>query len=183
MHLAEINANAFANVISDRWTTLVKAANYGTALPVGAASTWSAPGTVLPPIYAAAKNYSVKNLIVDGSHLAYLLPTDKFKFKLGEAGAFGFDLIAEQNRWTSADTNTVGFICEPDAIAVASGLPVDMPAGEFLNLNAITVAGVEITAQSAAWYSRATRTHWASFDIMFGAAANDTTAAEVLISA
>ena len=33
------------------------------------------------------------------------------------------------------------------------------------------------------WYSRASRAHMASYDIMFGAAAADTTQAEVLITA
>ena len=128
-NLAQINANKLADVISDRWTALVVTGTYGTALTIGAAASFTSAG--LSPIYGAAKNFSVKNLILDGGHLGYLLPTDKFQFRLGEAGAFGFDLIAEQNRWTGATANTVGFICEPNAIAVASGLPVDLPSGEF----------------------------------------------------
>jgi len=32
------------------------------------------------------------------------------------------------------------------------------------------------------WVSRATRTMWASYDVMFGAAAGDTTQAELLVT-
>lgn len=183
-HLAEINANQFADVISDRWTTLVKASNYGTALTVGTGASWAgAQATVLPPIFAAAKNYSTRNLILDGSHLAYLLPTTHESFRLGEQGAYGFDLIAMQNRWTSADANTVGFICEPDAIALASGLPVSPPTNQFDSIGTVNIEGIDLTVQTYGWYNTAGRVMWASYDVMFGAAANDTTAAEVLISA
>jgi hypothetical protein len=46
-------------------------------------------------------------------------------------GYFGFANILEQNDWTGAIANTAGFVCGQDAIAVASGLPVGMIAGEF----------------------------------------------------
>lgn len=179
--IAEKNAQAFANALSDVWTALVTVANYGTAIIVGVAATFDA--TDLAPIFAVAKNYGSKNLILDGGHLAYLLPTDKFKFRLGEEGAYNFDLIAEQNRWTGATANTVGFICDPNAIAVCSGLPIDLPSQEFLELNTVTVESLGLTVQLCHWFSRAGREHWMSFDVMFGAQAGDTTAAEVLVTA
>ncbi len=179
--VAAKNAQSFANALSDIWTALVTTANYGTGISIGAAATFDASD--LAPIYAAAKNYGSKNLILDGGHLAYLLPTDKFKFRLGEEGAYNFDLIAEQNRWTSATTNTVGLICDPAAIAVASGLPMALPSGEFIELGTVTVDSLGLTVQMAHWFSRAGRVHWMSYDVMFGAAAGDTTAAELLLAA
>lgn len=180
-HLAEGSARIFANAISDQWTALLKAATYGTALTIGAASNFDADD--LRPILAAAKNFDAKNLVLDGGHLAYLLPKDKNAFRLGEQGAYGFDLIAEQNRWTGADSNTAGFVCSPNAIALASGLPVALPAEEFLSLGTVVIPGVNLTVQTATWFSRASRTFWSSFDVMLGAAAGDTTQAEVLITA
>ncbi len=178
--IAAKNAQSFANALSDIWTALVTTGNFGTGLSIGAAATFDASD--LAPIYAAAKNYGSKNLILDGGHLAYLLPTDKFKFRLGEEGAYNFDLIAEQNRWTGATANTVGLICDPGAIAVASGLPMAVPAGEFIELGTVTVEGLDLTVQMAHWFSRAGRVHWMSYDVMFGAAAGDTTAGEVLLA-
>ena len=175
---AEKNAQTFANAISDLVTAVMTVANFGAATSIGAAATFDASD--LAPIYALAKNFGSKNLILDGGHLAYLLPTDKLKFALGEAGAYGFDLIAEQNRWTGAPVNTVGFICDPNAIAVASGLPVELPSGEFMELNTVEIGSIGLTVQLAHWFSRAGRVHWMSYDVMFGAIAGDTTAGEVL---
>jgi hypothetical protein len=129
-----------------------------------------------------SKNYGSKNLLLDGGHLAYLLPTDKQSFRIGEAGAYGFDLISEQNRWTSATANTCGFICDPNAIAVGAALPLDLPSSEFMSLATVTVPGIGLSVLAATWFSRAGRVYWASFDAMFGAAACDTTAAELLVT-
>ena len=179
-NLAQINAQTFVNSISDVYTALMVAANFGAATTIGAAANFDSAD--LPPILALAKNYRSKNLLLDGGHLAYLLPTDKFQFALGEAGAYGFDLIAEQNRWTNGVANIAGFICSPDAIAVASGLPVELPSGEFLQMSTISLP-IGLTVQSCVWFSRAGRVHWASYDVMFGAGPGDTTQAENLVTA
>ena len=97
-------------------------------------------------------------------------------------GRFGFDVIAENNRWTSAETNTVGFVCGPDSIAIAAGLPVGMIAGEFIEQRTVTTNN-GLSCLLSVWYSRASRSHMASYDIMFGAAAADTTQAEILTTA
>ncbi len=178
---AEKNSQTFANAISDVVTGVMTLANFGAGTAIGAAATFDASD--LAPIYALAKNYGSKNLILDGGHLAYLLPTDKFKFRLGEEGAYNFDLIAEQNRWTGAIANTVGFICDPNAIAVASGLPASLPSGEFIELNTVTVPALGLSILLTHWFSRGGRVHWMAYDVMFGAIAGDTTAGEVLVSA
>jgi hypothetical protein len=94
-------------------------------------------------------------------------------------GYFGFANILEQNDWTGASTNAVGFVCGQDAIAIASGLPVGMIAGEFVEQRSVDLSN-GLSVLLSVWYSRATRAHMASYDIMFGAAAADTTQAEVL---
>lgn len=179
--LAEINAHQFSDAISDVMTALMIAGNYGAATTIGAASAFDSAD--LPAIMALAKNYRRKHLLLDGGHLAYLLPTDRDKFRIGEAGAYGFDGIFEQNRWTGATTNAAGFVTGPDAIAVAAGMPVDLPAGQFLSLNNVTLEDIGLTVMTASWFNTAGRVHWASYDVMFGAAAADTTQAEVLVTA
>lgn len=181
MTVADKNAQAFANAISDIWTALLIVGNYGATTVIGLATAFDASDLAI--IYALAKNYNSKNLILDGGHLAFLLPTDKMKFRLGEEGAYNFDLIAEQNRWTGAVANTAGFICDPQAIAVASGLPVNLPSGDFIELGTISIASLGLTVQLCHWFSRAGRVHWMSYDVMFGAAAGDITAGEVLVTA
>jgi len=190
--LAQGSADLFAYGISDKITALMTVANYGTAVTIGTAANFDTSD--LPAILAAAKNYRSKNLILDGGHIARMLfsgtltaaagtvPVPDARYGPLNNSRFGFDLIAENNRWTSAEANTAGFVCGPDAIAIAAGLPVGMVAGEFIEQRAVTTNN-GLSCLLSVWYSRATRSHMASYDIMFGAAAADTTQAEVLITA
>jgi ATP-dependent protease ClpP protease subunit len=184
--LAAGSADLFAYGISDVLTALMVSGNYGAATVIGTAANFDTSD--LPAILALAKNYRSKNLILDGGHIARLqfsAASNTFpdsRLELLANGRFGFDVVAENNRWTSAETNTAGFVCGPDAIAIASGLPVGMIAGEFLEQRAVTTAN-GLSCLLSVWYSRASRSHMASYDIMFGAAAADTTQAEVLVTA
>jgi len=184
--LAAGSADLFAYGISDVLTALMVSGNYGAATVIGTAANFDTSD--LPAILALAKNYRSKNLILDGGHIARLQfssASNTFpdsRLELLANGRFGFDVVAENNRWTSAEANTAGFVCGPDAIAIASGLPVGMIAGEFLEQRAVTTAN-GLSCLLSVWYSRASRAHMASYDIMFGAAAADTTQAEVLVTA
>lgn len=179
-HIAEINAEAFANLISDRVTAVITTGNFGTALTIGTAANFDADD--LSPILAVAKNYRQKNLILDGGHLAYITPKTTEQLDWSATGAFGFSKIAEQNRWTGATANTAGFVCGPDAIAVASGMATELPSNEFLSLTNTTLKN-GLTVRTAVWFARAGRKFWCAHDVMFGAAPGDTTQAEVLITA
>jgi ATP-dependent Clp endopeptidase proteolytic subunit ClpP len=184
--LAQGSADLFANGISDVVTALMIAGNYDSPVTIGTAANFDTSD--LPAILALAKNYRSKSLILDGGHLARLqfsaaantFPDGRFAALAN--GKFGFDLIAENNRWTSAVANTVGFVCGPDAIAIASGLPVGMIAGEFIEQRVVTTAN-GLSALLSVWYSRSTRSHYASYDIMFGAGVGDATQAEILVTA
>jgi hypothetical protein len=194
--LAAGSADLFAYGISDKLTALMTSANYGTPASgagiIGTAANFDSSD--LPQILALAKNYRSKNLILDGGHLARIQFSGTTTAAAGTAafpdsrygplnnGRFGFDVIAENNRWTSATANTVGFVCGPDAIAIAAGLPVGMIAGEFVEQRTVTTTN-GLSCLLSVWYSRATRSHMASYDIMFGAAVGDDTQAEILVTA
>ena len=190
--LAAGSADLFAYGISDVLTALMVSGNYGAATVIGTAANFDSSD--LPLILALAKNYRSKNLILDGGHLARIQFSGTTTAAAGTAafpdgrygplnnGRFGFDVIAENNRWTSAETNAVGFVCGPDSIAIAAGLPVGMIAGEFIEQRTVTTNN-GLSCLLSVWYSRASRSHMASYDIMFGAAAADTTQAEVLTTA
>jgi len=184
--LAQGSADLFANGISDVVTALMIAGNYDSPVTIGTAANFDTSD--LPAILALAKNYRSKSLIIDGGHLARLqfsgaanyFPDGRLTSLAN--GKFGFDLIAENNRWTSAVANTVGFVCGPDAIAIASGLPVGMIAGEFIEQRVVTTSN-GLSCLLSVWYSRSTRSHYASYDIMFGAGVGDATQAEILVTA
>jgi hypothetical protein len=197
--LAAINADVFANAISDIWTALDIVGNFGTAQIIGLSSAFDPAD--LPAIFTTAKNFRVRNLLLDGAYIGQLFPGVVANFQAGIGlaqqqsrtvfpGLFGFDNIAMQNRWTGATANSVGFVASPDAIAVAAGLPIAQPPGEFISLTSVNVDGagsnsvsLGLVVQLAVWYARASRTVWASYDVMFGAAPGDTTQGKGLVSA
>jgi ATP-dependent Clp endopeptidase proteolytic subunit ClpP len=190
--LAQGSAEIFALGISKKITAQMTAALFGAGTVIGAASSFDSSD--IPAILALAKNYRNKLLLLDGGHMARLMFSGQLTAAAGtnpfpdsrygplNNGYFGFANIFEQNDWTSAIANTVGFVCGQDAIAVASGLPVGMIAGEFLEQRTVELSN-GLSVLLSVWYSRASRAHMASYDIMFGAAAADTTQAEVLITA
>ena len=190
--LSQGSAEIFALAISKKVTAVMTSGNYGAGTTIGTAANFDSSD--LPAILALAKNYRQKLLLLDGGHLARLMFSGQLTASAGtnpfpdsrygplNNGYFGFANILEQNDWTGAIANTAGFVCGQDAIAVASGLPVGMIAGEFLEQRTVELSN-GLSVLLSVWYSRATRAHMASYDIMFGAAAADTTQAEVLITA
>ena len=189
--LSQGSAEIFALAISKKVTAVMTSTNYGAGTTIGTAANFDSSD--LPAILALAKNYRQKLLLLDGGHLARLMFSGQLTAAAGtnpfpdsrygplNNGYFGFANILEQNDWTGAIANTAGFVCGQDAIAVASGLPVGMIAGEFLEQRTVELSN-GLSVLLSVWYSRATRAHMASYDIMFGAAAADTTQAEVLIT-
>jgi ATP-dependent protease ClpP protease subunit len=190
--LAQGSAEIFALGISKKITAQMTAALFGAGTVIGTAANFDSSD--IPAILALAKNYRQKLLLLDGGHIARLQfsglltasagtnPFPDSRYGPLNNGYFGFANILEQNDWTGAIANTAGFVCGQDAIAVASGLPVGMIAGEFLEQRTVELSN-GLSVLLSVWYSRASRSHMASYDIMFGAAAADTTQAEVLITA
>jgi hypothetical protein len=179
--LAGKAAQAFGNAISDVWTTLLKASSYGAGRIIGPAANFDS-GT-LAEVHADSKNYSSRSLVLDGSYTGRLLNMNAETFKATPAsGAFGFDRSAEQNRWTGSDSNVVGLVCSPDAIAVASGLPFPVPGDEYFINKTITIPGIQLSVLLLAWIDRSTRSEWMSLDAMFGAAPGDTGQLKLLTS-
>jgi ATP-dependent Clp endopeptidase proteolytic subunit ClpP len=184
--LAAGSADVFALGISKKITAVMTSANYGAGTTIGAAANFDTSD--LPAILALAKNYRQKLLLLDGGHLARLqfsAAANTFpdaRFGPLNNGFFGFNNILEQNDWTGAIANTAGFVCGQDAIAIASGLPVGMIAGEFVEQRTVESQN-GLSVLLSVWYSRSTRSHMASYDIMFGVAAGDKTQAEVLVTA
>jgi len=185
MDFSRAAANNLANAVSDAITALMVAGTtaengFGTQIPIDTAANFAPED--MGTIYAAARNYATTNLLLDHAYLAKLIPTNREAFMLGEARAFGFDGIYTQNRWTGATANTVGFVCDKTAIAVASGLGLELPANQFISAQTTTLKN-GLTVATRVWFNTATRTTWAAHDLMFGAAVGDGTAGEMLSNA
>lgn len=177
--LVPTNARVLAEGIHAKMTALMIAANYGAATTIGAASSFDA--TDLPAILALGKSYDRCTLLLDGGHLAYLLPGDRTKFAFGEPGAYGFDGgIYKNNLWTGGVANICGFVCGPDALVNGWGMAEGLPSGEAISQSTVDVNGIPFGL--SVWFSRATRAVWASFQVMHGCAVGDATQAENLVT-
>lgn len=180
--LAEKNARAYGLQLSKLWTAKVLVATYGASTAIDAAASFT--NADLPEILALAKDYGKKSLILDGGHYAYLMPTDKDSFSFGnEFRGYGFDGIYEQNDWTNATVTAgtiAGFVCDTGALAVAAGQCQELPSAEFISQTSMTLPQIGLPVQQNMWFSRGSRALWCSFDTMFGVAAGDPNAAEVL---
>lgn len=178
--LVPTNAKVLAEGIHAKMTALMIAANYGAATVIGAAASFDSAD--LPGILALGKNYDSVRLLLDGGHLAYLLPTTRDSFIFGEPGAYGFDGgIYKNNLWTGGVANICGFVCGPDAIVNAWGMAEGLPAGDAISQSTVDVNGIPFSL--TVWFSRGTRTVWGSFQVMHGCAVGDATQAENLVTA
>ena len=99
---------------------------------------------------------------------------------------FGWDEIAETSAWASPQglpgttNSTIGIGLNPQACVVAARLPITPPEGipgnTLLQTN-VTIPGLDLTIAVFQWFSLASRSLWASYGVVFGAAAGDLTAA------
>ena len=179
--LADINLQVVANKIMDVALTPIDATNFPTNVTVAQTSFVAAN---VKTLWAAAAKSSVKNLVLDSVAYAQLLPTTMTDIG-ARSGYAGFDGVYLNTRWTGAGTNVYGFACGPEAIAVVGGIPMIDPtvAGLLAASKVITIEGLGLSVQINTWGSLSSRSAWASFDVMFGAALGDNTAVARCISA
>jgi hypothetical protein len=183
--LAAKNLRQLANKIIDVALTPVTTTNFGSAVvDVDAATDVTA--TSLKTLWGALKDGSERNLVVDGSIYAQFLPSNLDGFSLAgngrNTGIYGFDGFYFNNRWDGAGSTIKGFAASPEAIALASGVPVSSPVSDDLIAQEnILIGDLGLTVQMSMWSSRATRSLWASYDVMFGAAKGDGDALKLLV--
>lgn len=152
-----------------------------------------APNTMdfskLQNLWAALKKSNIRNIILDGEYLAGLINVPTFFQQAdtksgGGWSAFGWDYIALNTNWTTADAGVRGFACHPQAICCVAGLPLTPPniPGNTLSVSTAQIPDVNITIAVYQWFALASRTMFCSYDVMFGAAAGDTTAGVIVSS-
>lgn len=180
--LVDINLQSFANKVMDVAFTPLTTTNFQN---ITVAQTSIAVANLKTAWGLVAKS-PVKNIILDGTAFAQFLPSDRNSFTPGQ-GAYGYDGFFLNTRWTSAGTNIYGFAGGPNSLAFVAGLPqIDEEARADINATNIAVqlpGGSTLQVMASTWLSRATRTRWASWDVMFGAAKADNTAGLVFKSA
>lgn len=183
--LTEINAKAFAAKLLDLAFAVVTEENFGAAVVTSAAAAFDWPD--IPALWASLKKSDKKTLVLDSEFFARLLNKPSFFQTIGPGPGgfktFGLDGVYSCSRFTAAGPGVSGFICHPNAVAVVSGTPL-VPAGGGAGLGRqqYTLPGLNLTVVTHQWISLATRTLWASYDAIFGAAVGDPSCLKILKS-
>ncbi|MGA3266207.1 MAG: hypothetical protein ABSE16_05220 [Verrucomicrobiota bacterium] len=186
--LREKNLAMFADAVTVAATAPITAANFSAQTPL--IQTFGGFGfSDLATLQGQLQKSPIKNAILNGNYLARILNQPGFFQKTGtdmeDAGgyqAFGWNGIYEASNWTGAGNNVNGFACNPQAIVRATGLPLNptnIPGGT-LNSTMLDLPALGIAVQFNLWFSLSTRTLFASWDLIAGFAAGDTTAGVVV---
>lgn len=170
--LMQVNVQGFRDALLDvitgpmnglHWTNFIEAA-----------ATFSA--TNLRSIWSTLTKSPQKNIVLNGSYYANFLPTSLTDIgaRTGLAGFDGFDYCS---RWTGAGANVLGFASGPQAIGIATALPMyDDETKSDINATVINLdvaPGKTLPILMSTWLARASRTRWVSLDVMIGAAKLD----------
>jgi ATP-dependent protease ClpP protease subunit len=182
---AEQKAAEFGVKIKSLVNAIITTTNF-TATPLKSAA-GSFTASDLKTLWGQLKNAGRKNIILDGEYYARFLPDNLESFNPLAGNTFpGFDLFVNDNYWTGATTNTVGFACNPQAIGGAIGQPVEypnVPGASTLGRYAFTVPGIGIEASNFQWFNNSTRTAWWTIECMAGFAKSDASAGVLIMSA
>ena len=167
--LAAKNLQNLANKIVDVAMTPIDATNFANGSGVIAQAALVASD--LQAGWASIGTSPIKNVLLDSAAYSKFLPTTTQSLDLSK-GAYGFNGFYLNTRWTGAVSGTYGFVCGPDAIAQASGIPDIHPAVQkmLMDSRVIQIPSVGISVQMNVWGSVSSRAVWASYDVMYGAA-------------
>jgi hypothetical protein len=183
--LVMINSANFANKVMEVATapiTEANFANYNGGSYVGSPVLFGWAEMAL--LWGALKKATFKNAILDGEYIAGLNNLPSFYQASAVDGSaamkFGWNKIECNTDWSGAGAGCRGFVCDPRAIVRVDGLPLSPAqvgsAAVGLSESSAEIPGLGIRIAFYVWFNLATRTQWASYDVMFGVKECDTTA-------
>jgi ATP-dependent Clp protease, protease subunit len=188
--LVDAKLASLGSKISQVIGNYLKIANYVTLAPV-----ISVPGAFgfgnMATAWGELKKANRKNIMLDGEYLARIINNPAFLQATpvipgaGWKNVIGWDNVALHTEFSAAGANVRGFFGDETALGIIAGLPlVDSPAipGGILAQATGMLPGVNLGIAVYAWFNTATRTYWASFDLMFGANVLDGTAGGLIAS-
>jgi len=119
-----------------------------------------------------------RSLVLDGEYYSKLTHVAGF----GDSTNYGWTGIFNQSAgWTSAGPKVRGIACNPQAIVVVTGvlLPQRSP---IISQQYMTLGQTGLLVEYNRWLDPATRTQWASLDLVLGSAPADTTAGALVLA-
>jgi hypothetical protein len=186
--LIEAKLGSFLSKIVQVCTAPITAANFSTLAPLTASPT-AFGFSDLATLQGQLQKSRIKNCILAGSYLANISNTVGFFQKSGTLdglenawSAFGWDLIGLNTEWQGADPFVQGFACNPQAIGVICGLPLNAAENNMIQTAAAVLPGLDVAIQTNLWMDANARTMRATYDLMLGAALVDGSAGVIIKS-
>lgn len=189
--LIEAKLGSLLSKIVQIVTAPITVANFSTLAPLvinSAAFGFSDAAT----LQGQLQKSSIKNLMLAGPYQARLANTPGFFQTAGVVGgledawkAFGWSMIGLNTEWQGADPFVQGFACNPQAIGMIAGLPlnpVEGIPGNIIQVGTAVLPGVDIAISTYLWMDANARTMRATYDIMLGASLIDASAGIIIKS-
>ena len=180
--ILQVNVQALAEKLASVMVSKLTTANFGTALNIGAAASFSVNN--LPDILgnAKVKQWITRYLALDYSYIARLVPLNTLALNWAETGAFDFTRIFTHNLWSGGAANLVGFAFTRQALVQLFGMPRITNESRY---SSVSTASLEngFTVTMRTWYDEATRTTHANLDAVYGVEKADEDAGLLLVSA
>ncbi len=181
--LFKVNLRKLADSINEKVYAPLTVANY-TNTPVVAATPADLDTDALKTVWSSISNADEKNIVLQGDYYANYIPANRDNFALSD-GIHGFDKFRMNNNFAGAEAAVVGFAADPQAMAIASRVPAmtDAARDGMMESRVIEIPDLGIAVQFNMWFSLASRTTWASFDICVGSAKADVSALTLIKNA
>ena len=174
-----------SNAVQDACLSLVTSANYtGDIIELPPTKSAADYQKFREDLWAAITG-GTPSAVFNKETFSRYLPTNQEGFDILQGrGFFGFDYMSFSSRFVAAEAEAtmLGFSCDPSAMAIAARLPEDPGAAkdrDYIVSDVITLPVVNLPLEYNVWFSRATRSHWMSYDICFGAAKGDPSALRI----
>lgn len=174
-NLTKVNLDAIADAIWAAATAPITVANYGAATVTKADSAITPTSGDLPKLWAGVNKAQRKGLVVNAGIYSNLIPTNTTGLALSQ-GAYGFENGVFYASQFPSEAKLAGFAVSKEAVAVAAAKPaMEGFEGEMLASSEIAIADLGMSVYFNLWADKSTRSHVASFELMFGAAKGVTT--------
>jgi hypothetical protein len=186
--LIEAKLGSFLSKIVQVVTAPITVANFSTLAPL-VVSPAAFGFSDLATLQGQLQKSRIKNVILAGPYIAHVSNTPGFFQQTGTIDgledawrAFGWDLIGLNTEWSGADPYVQGFACNPQAIGVICGLPLNAPDNNVIQTGTAVLPGLDVAIQTNLWMDANARTMRATYDIMLGAALVDASAGVIIKS-
>lgn len=174
-NITKVNLDAIADAIWAAATAPITVANFGAATVTAADTAVTPTSGDLAKLWKGVSKAQRKGLIVNAGIYANLIPTNSLGLNL-QAGAYGFEEGVFYASAFPSEAKLAGFAVSKEAVAVAAAKPAMAGFdGQMVAQQEIAIEGLGLSVYFNLWADMATRSHIASFELMFGSAKGVTT--------